>query len=61
MGGKETIGEIRKMNPETPVFVTSGYAEALYESVAGTWATLRHYNANYIKTVYNVNYIFVTL
>jgi len=27
MGGKEAIGEIRKMNPGTPVFVTSGYAD----------------------------------
>jgi len=27
MGGKETIGEIRKINPRAPVFVTSGYAE----------------------------------
>ncbi|MBN1984041.1 MAG: PAS domain S-box protein [Chitinivibrionales bacterium] len=27
MGGKEAIGEIRKMCPEIPVFVASGYAE----------------------------------
>ena len=27
MGGKEAIGEIRKIDPITPVFVTSGYAE----------------------------------
>jgi PAS domain S-box-containing protein len=26
MGGKEAIGEIRKTNPKTPIFVTSGYA-----------------------------------
>jgi PAS domain S-box-containing protein len=27
MGGKETITEIRKINPETPVFVMSGYSD----------------------------------
>ena len=27
MGGREAIGEIRKIDPTTPVFVTSGYAE----------------------------------
>jgi len=27
MGGKEAIGEIRKLDSKTPVFVTSGYAE----------------------------------
>jgi CheY-like chemotaxis protein len=27
MGGKEAIGEIRRICPHTPVFVVSGYAE----------------------------------
>ena len=28
-GGKETIGEVRKIDRDLPVFVTSGYAEDL--------------------------------
>jgi len=27
LGGKETIAEIRKLNPEIPAFVSSGYAD----------------------------------
>jgi CheY-like chemotaxis protein len=27
MGGMETVKEIRKVNKELPIFVTSGYAE----------------------------------